>query len=275
MRTVSRKTRPERGAIAGEREPAGNMLRPDAALGQLWTVATAPFVVRLACASVLFLAACQTKPPPPITDTSALEVEAFVRQTYIHGVPYNAARRFDARVVPVLWRMLADPAEEPHWPNIAVTLAIVGDERVTKRLIEYVRDDYDRALSPAHYAAKTAALMALGYHAHNTEDPYCLDYLARCSDPAYWHALDLQWRAPFPQSPDERNNQLATLAVLGLALSGSPDAEKRLEALRQLCRTPEGERLRTAVGDVLDEAIKACRTIQQDGLGEYCRSVHP
>jgi len=231
-------------------------------------------VVRLGCVGVLCLAACQTKPPPPIVDTSALEVQAFVRQTFTHGVPYEAARRFDARVVPVLWQMLADPIEEPHWPNIAVMLAIVGEEGVADGLIEFVRADHAEVLSPAHYAAKTAALMALGYHVYHTGDQDCLDYLSRCADPAYWRRLDLQWRAPFPQSPEERDTQLATLAVLGLALSGAPEAERRLEALRQLSRTPEGAGIGAAVGDVLDEAIEACRTIQKEGLSEYCRPTH-
>jgi hypothetical protein len=238
-------------------------------------VATAKAVVRLGCVGVLGLAACQTKPPLPTEDTSALEVQAFVRQTFIHGVPYEAARRFDARTVPVLWRMLVDPVEEPHWPNIAVMLAIVGEEGVAEGLIDFIRVDHAGVLSPAHYAAKTGALMALGYHVHHTKDQYCLDYLTRCSDPTYWRRLNLQWRAPFPQSPEERNAQLATLAVLGLALSGTPEAEKRLEALRQLSRTPEGVEIRATVGNVLDEAIEACQTIQEEGLIKYCRPTHP
>ena len=231
-------------------------------------------LVLLISGALLGLAACQTKPPSPIPDSSTLEVQAFVRQTFIHGVPFEAARQFDERVVPVLWRMLADPAEEPHWPNIVVTLAIVGDEEVSQRLIEFVRADPGGVLSPAHYAAKTAALMSLGYNLNHTGDRKCLDYLTRCADPAYWRNLELNWRAPFPQSPTERNHQLANLAVLGLALSGSPEAEQRLETLQRSCNTPQGAELRTAVGDVLDEAIAACRKIQQQGLVEYSRPTH-
>ena len=70
----------------------------------------------------------------------------------------------------------------------------------------------------------TAALMALGYNLNHTGDRKCLDHLTRCADPAYWRNLELNWRAPFPQSPTERNHQLANLAVLGLALSSSPEA---------------------------------------------------
>jgi hypothetical protein len=145
---------------------------------------------------------------------------------------------------------------------------------VSARLMEYVRADPGGVLSPAHYAAKTAALMALGYHINHTGDRKCLDYLTRCADPAYWRNLELNWRAPFPQSPTERNHQLANLAVLGLALSGSPEAEQRLENLQRSCNTPQGAELRTAVGDVLDEAIAACRKIQQQGLIEYSRPTH-
>jgi hypothetical protein len=237
-----------------------------------WSMTTARIVLP-GCVILLGLTACRTA-PPPVADTSALEVQAFVRQTFIHGVPYDAARQFDARVVPVLWRMLADPAEEPHWPNITVLLAIIGDKEVAAGLMQYIRADHDGVLSPAHYAAKTGALMALGYNVHRTEDPDCLDYLTRCATPDYWRNLDLEWRAPFPQSAEERNAQLATLAVLGLALSGLPEAERRLEALRQFSATPQGTEIRAAVGNVLDEAINACQIIQREGLIEYCRPHH-
>jgi hypothetical protein len=226
--------------------------------------------VRVGCVGLLSFLGCRTT-PPPMGDTSELEVQAFVRQVYIHGVPYHAARRFDARVTPVLWRMLADPMEESHWPNIAVLLAIVGDEQVAEELTQYIQADHEGVLSPAHYAAKTGALMALGYNANHTGDQACLGYLTRCTNPAYWRTLDLNWRAPFPQSPAERNAQLATLAVIGLALSGAPAAENHLESLRQLSILPEGTEIQATVGPVLDEAIKACQTIQREGLSEYCR----
>jgi hypothetical protein len=248
-------------------------IKPNVKLARHFPAESRRIGIRLGCLGLLSLLGCRTT-PPPVGDTSALEVQAFVRQVYFHGVPYEAARRFDARVTPVLWRMLADPVEEPHWPNIAVLLAIVGDEQVAEELTQYIQADHEGVLSPAHYAAKTGALMALGYNANLTGDQACLGYLTRCTNPAYWRTLDLNWRAPFPQSPTERNAQLATLAVIGLALSGTPQAETHLETLRQLCDSPEGAEIRTSVGPVLDEAIKACQTIQQNGLSEYCRPTH-
>jgi hypothetical protein len=243
-------------------------------LNHRFLAASRRFGVRLGCLGLLLgLLGCRTA-PQPVEDTSALEVKAFVRQVYIHGIPYDAARRFDARVAPVLWRMLADPVEEPHWPNIAVLLAIVGDEQVVGDLMQFIRADHEGELSPAQYAAKTGALMALGYHANQTGDQACLNYLTRCTNPEYWRTLDLNWRAPFPQSPAERNAQLATLAVIGLALSGTPQAESHLETLRQLSASPEGGEIRASVGPVLEEAIKACQTIQEKGLSEYFRPTH-
>ncbi|MGH7166213.1 MAG: hypothetical protein ACREIS_11890, partial [Nitrospiraceae bacterium] len=60
---------------------------------------------------------------------SALPIQDFARQTFIHGVPYEGASRYDGSAVPVLLHMLEDPKEEPYWANIVITLGMIGDER--------------------------------------------------------------------------------------------------------------------------------------------------
>lgn len=52
------------------------------------------------------------RPQPQMARRSSMEVRDFVRQFFIHGVPYDQASTFPRKVVPQLLRMLADPKEE-------------------------------------------------------------------------------------------------------------------------------------------------------------------
>jgi hypothetical protein len=64
-----------------------------------------------------------------------MDVADFVRQVFIHGLPYEDASRYEQSAVPVLLKMLNDPKEEPYWSNIALVLGIVGDENIVDPLI--------------------------------------------------------------------------------------------------------------------------------------------
>ena len=56
----------------------------------------------------------QAGPPQPGASGASplMDVRDFVRQVFIHGIPYEEARRYDASAVPVLLAMLQDPIEE-------------------------------------------------------------------------------------------------------------------------------------------------------------------
>ena len=56
----------------------------------------------------------QAGPPQPQASgaSAPMDVRDFVRQVFIHGIPHEEARRYDASAVPVLLAMLRDPMEE-------------------------------------------------------------------------------------------------------------------------------------------------------------------
>lgn len=227
-----------------------------------------------------WVSGCRTAAPSAVTDVTpspavegdlAARVEAFVRQTHLHGVPYEAAREFGAGAIPILEAMLADETEMSTWPNVVVTLAIVGDGRAGQRLIEFIRQDAARRLSPSHCMAKYSALMALGYLVNHTSDPASLEFLVQAARPAYWEALAPRWSSPYEYTSVTRNLQLANMAMLGLALSGHPDAIRALESMREPELDPAGRQLQAARSGLLDEALEASRVIAQDGLTEYYR----
>jgi hypothetical protein len=234
----------------------------------------------LLCFGVGLLLGCKTTAPAPdappavspgMGDSLAAGVEGFVRQTHVHGVPYEAAREWGLEAVPILESMLADAAAASTWPNVVVTLAMVGDAPTGHRLIEFIQQDPGRPLSASHCMAKYSALMALGYLVNHTSDPDCLDFLVRAARPAYWETLAPQWSSPFESTSIARNLQLANMAMLGLALSGHPDAIVALESMKEPEMEPARRRLQATRSGLLDEALEASRAIARDGLAEYYR----
>jgi hypothetical protein len=89
-------------------------------------------------------------PQPGASGASAsMDVRDFVRQVFIHGIPYEEARRYDASAVPVLLAMLRDPAQEDFWANVAVVLGMIGDERAVEAGVS--KDTPGRRLAGRRY----------------------------------------------------------------------------------------------------------------------------
>ena len=88
------------------------------------------------------------------------DIRKFVRQHYIHGVPYKEARRYTQKDAKVLLKMLAKPAEnEAFLSQIVTTLCFIGDEKAVKPLIRFVESPLE---SEAAFNAKNAALIHMG-----------------------------------------------------------------------------------------------------------------
>jgi HEAT repeat protein len=106
------------------------------------------------------------------------EIRSFVRQVYIEGVPFEEVQKFDkATAAPVLLKMLEDAREEKYWPNIVVTLGMLGDARAVEPLIQFVEKGSPGTLSHARYIAKTSAVMSLGYIVNKSKSDKALSYL--------------------------------------------------------------------------------------------------
>lgn len=194
-----------------------------------------------------------------------IDVKEFVRQTFIHGVPYEEASQYSSVVVPVLLAMLQDPREDAHGPNIVATLGIIGDERAVQPLISFLEKEVEGPLSYSRYAAKTSVLMSLGYLINKSGNQQALNYLQGSLNPETWGGRRLNWRSPFHPTTAARDQQLIAVAIMGLALSGHPSArESLLEFRRGLGAKPEFEAL-------VAEAIRANEQIAREGLAAYYR----
>jgi hypothetical protein len=198
------------------------------------------------------------------------DIEAFVRQVFIHGVPYEDAVQFDSSNVPKLVAMLADPDEKPYWANIVVVLGMIGGEQAIDPLIAFIEAGSSET-SREVYAAKTSAIMSLGYVLNKTGSQRVMDYLVKGLDPVTWTTRNAVSMAPFQSNLDERNVDFGKYAILALALSGRPEAATALQALQQARPTApvETREFQVQVSDLVSDAIAENRKIAEKGLLRY------
>ena len=208
-------------------------------------------------------------------ESGLMDISDFVRQVFIHGVPYEEASRYDSSVVLRLLEMLNDPAEEAHWPNIVVVLGMIGDERAVDPLISFIEADLSGEVSSQRYRAKTAALMALGYLINKTGNRKALAYLTQSIRPQTWEARDVVGIAPFQADVAERNTDFSKHAILGLALSGHPEAAPALRSLQQPAPTETQRVFQAEAGDLVSEALEEHAKIAREGLASYYRETPP
>ena len=206
---------------------------------------------------------------PTTTAAQEMDIQDFVHQIYIEGIPYEAANVYDSTAVPTLMEMLADTTEAPYWANIAVTLCIIGDPSYVDPLLDFIKAD-EGTLSDDVYRAKSSAVMALGYLINKTGDEKALNYLIESLDPNAWAQREVQYVGPYQASTAARDANLSTMAMLGLALSGRPEAA---EALRNMPTTGFEAMTAEGVTSVAEAALEAHQQIVADGLVEYYRKA--
>ncbi len=215
------------------------------------------------CAGSLLLAGLPTS-----TAAQEMTIQDFVHQTYFEGIPYEEANAYDASVADTLMAMLADSTEAPYWANIAVTLCIIGDPNYVDPLLDFIKAD-EGTLSDDVYRAKSSAVMALGYLINKTGDEKALNYLIESMDPSAWAQREVQYVGPFQANTAARDVNLSTMAMLGLALSGRPEAMAALTGVTTVLPSGDPDPL----AGVAESARQAHQQIATDGLAEYYRKA--
>lgn len=196
-------------------------------------------------------------------------VQEFARRTYFEGVPYEQASQYGRAAVPVLVAMLKDQKEAAHWSTVAITLCMIGDETAAKPVIEFINKGVEGELSPTEYAAKSNALMALGYLVNKSQSREAFAYLKASLKPGVWVERNIQWSCAAQVNEAARDQALCKKAILGLALCGTPEAAEALRSLQQPGPTPASTILRGAVSDLVGEALKEHEKVSTDGLSDY------
>ncbi len=204
-----------------------------------------------------------------LKDTMA--IDDFVKQRFIRGVPYEDASKYGPKHVPGLLLMLSDSSNIAYWPNIVVTLGIIGDERAVTPIINLIKQDQTGILSRDLYSTKTSAIMALGYLVNKTGNQEALNFLKECLKPNAWDETQPNWHSPYQEAKSERNIQLSSMAILGLTLSGHPEAIEALKSLKAPKDSEDEKVFQSQVSNMLDQAIGDCEEISKNGLQEYYR----
>lgn len=198
------------------------------------------------------------------------DVAEFVKLTFPHGVPFEAASTFAPSAVPVLLDILADPRQEAVWPNTVATLGMIGDARAVDPLIAFIGSGQGR-LTPVQYAARSGAVMALGYIVNRSQHPKALTYLRESTSPDVWQRRQFAWASPYASTDGARNLQLSEVAILGLALSAQPSAAEALRDLQAQGVAAGADDVRRRLGALATDALGEHALIANKGLAEYYR----
>jgi hypothetical protein len=199
-----------------------------------------------------------------------LAVQDYVRQVFIHGVPYiETQAEYGPEDVEVLLEMLNDPAEEVYWANVAVVLNIIGGDEVVEPMIAFINEDSGGELSYSEYIAKTSALMSLGYLVNRTGNEQALSYLIESANPEVWEERETADVGPFQPSVAETNEDMSKHAILGLALAGTTESAEALRSFQEPSNESIEDEFQALVDDLITEALQANNNIQENGLVDY------
>jgi hypothetical protein len=201
-------------------------------------------------------------------------VSEFVHKVYVSGIPYDEASQYKSSDVPLLLQMLEDPNEKPYWANIALVLEIIGDEKALSGVIAFIERDPGGELTESHYVAKTSAIMGLGYFINKTNSKKALNYLIEGTSPNAWESrkitgLTTKWHT----TVEERNQDMAKYAILGLALAGTKESGQALRQLQIQAASSTSTAAQQEEG-VISQAISEHQKIVNDGLSGYYKKNH-
>jgi hypothetical protein len=168
--------------------------------------------------------------------------------------------------------MLNDRAELAHWANIVVVLNIIGNEEIVEPLINFINAGVEGTLSRPHFAAKSSALLSMGYLINHTKSETALTYLIDSLDPAVWQERGTTGISPFQTNLEETHLELSKQALLGLALSGNDQAAEALSALQESEVSGQQAIFQANVIDLIPEALQTNEEIANIGLVNYYRN---
>ena len=201
----------------------------------------------------------------------ALGVADFVRQEFIHGVPFDQAQKYNSdHDLQQLTAMLHDPAFEPYWNNVAAVLGMIGTEVAARQLEKFIQEG-SGPLTKQTALAKNTAVLALGVSLAKTKSNAVLKFLVLHAHPSGW---SLKRTSPNIESLSKPDATLAATAILALGLSGTAKAHQALTnfvARTKAEDSASATSLKSALGESLDQNAK----VRDLGLARYMMALQP
>ena len=207
------------------------------------------------------LAAALLLAPGLVAAQPSKPVQDFVRQGFIHGVPYAEASQYGAGDVSTLVTMLRSQGEEAHWVNVVVTLGFIGDASAVRPLINFLESTTKCSIYRREHTAQVFVPFALGLIVNRSGDAAAARYL---DDAA---ANQTSWFAKIPWSGQKYGSstygeQLMNNLLHGLAISGTSAAGA---SLRAFAASPSG----AAYQEILADALPIHDEVSRNGLAAY------
>ncbi|HEY0680205.1 MAG TPA: hypothetical protein VGD17_18095 [Chitinophagaceae bacterium] len=190
----------------------------------------------------------QTAPQVPVKE--------FVTKLYIHGLPYDQAKAYGKPAVSELLTLLRDQTLEEYWPNIVLTLGYIGDPSAVKPLMDFMENSSGE-VSIHRFRAILRIFQALG-HISQTGNKESIMHLNDYTSLNSWKTRELKFK--FNQYSQENLSEvLARQAIVGLGISGLPEANEKLKGIKNRKDT------RKDWEDNLSEAIQLNERVGRQG----------
>lgn len=167
--------------------------------------------------------------PEPVTQ--------FAQRIWVHGTPYDLAKQYTDEAVTPLTNLLRDDTQHNAWRHAVATLGAIGGERSKHALLDFLLKGPDNKLTAEEYIAKSNVPVALGWLVRrgieeNKKDQPTLELLIRMTNGDWWTQTGkIAWTTPIHKDRESLISSLVTKAVIGLSLTGAPEAEARLKQM--------------------------------------------
>jgi hypothetical protein len=166
-------------------------------------------------------------PPEPVLD--------FIQHGFPHGTPFALASRYGEGDVDALRAVLGDPSQAQTWRTAVATLGAIGGERAKAALLDFLLTDPTATRAAEEYIAKSSVPIALGWTARvaveaGSDDRSALDLLIKMTNDDWWvNEAGIAWTTPIHGTRDALLQSLIIKGFMGLALTGTPEADVRIK----------------------------------------------
>lgn len=179
---------------------------------------------------IMFLLGAPVVPVLAEGFSPAKELNQFITEEYIIGLPCEQAGQFGPESLPALVEMLKDSGYQDYWENVILTMGCIGDSSAVQPIQDFV-ENHKGQISFEAFVALQSVPTALGFIAKNG-DERALELLSRLARKNYWQQANLIVFDKFTVSSQTIQRNLMRSTILALGNSNSEQAIQLLERMR-------------------------------------------
>ncbi len=186
------------------------------------------------------------------------EIEALVYTHCVDGIDYSRANALGIEAIPYLVEKLNDPEKKEFWVNIIVSLGFIEESDALPGLIEFL-ESAQGEVDIYTFRALLSIPFAIGCIS-SSGDSQAYTYLSEWIDTPQNHLVDWSFKNK------NIHDLLSQQSIMGMAVSGLPEAKKKLTNLRHQSTTksfsPAALQTRT---NTLNTATSIMSRLEQTG----------